>query len=180
MAEPITETVEPAVVEPVVVEEPTDELLGVAGKKALIRERETAKAAEKRASDAEARIKEFEDRDKSEAQKLEDRATAAEARAALLESNSLRRDVAEEKGLTPAQAKRLVGTTRDELEADADDIAEAFPPVKPAFQDIAQGARQVGAAPVYRRSQLNDHAFYLANKADILAAVAEGGSRITD
>lgn len=31
------------------------------------------------------------------------------------------------KGLTPAQAKRLVGSTLEELEADADEILEAFP-----------------------------------------------------
>lgn len=143
MADPITEPAEPTTVAPEV--EPTpDEPLGEAGKKALVKEREAAKAAEKRASDAEARIKEFEDRDKSEAQKLEERANAAEARAARLESDSLRRDVADEKGLTPAQAKRLVGATRDELEADADEILEAFPvaaTTAPRFGDAGQGYR---------------------------------------
>jgi hypothetical protein len=35
--------------------------------------------------------------------------------------------VATAKGLSAAQAKRLVGSTKDELEADADEIIEAFP-----------------------------------------------------
>jgi hypothetical protein len=36
-------------------------------------------------------------------------------------------EVAAEKGLTPAQAKRLVGKSRDELAADADEIIRDFP-----------------------------------------------------
>ena len=36
-------------------------------------------------------------------------------------------EVAAEKGLTPAQAKRLVGKDRDELAADADEILKLFP-----------------------------------------------------
>jgi hypothetical protein len=42
-------------------------------------------------------------------------------------SRALRLEVAFEKGLTPAQAKRLVGGTRDELEADAEEILRDFP-----------------------------------------------------
>jgi hypothetical protein len=37
-----------------------------------------------------------------------------------------RAEVAQEKGLTAAQAKRLVGKTRDELAADADDLLKTF------------------------------------------------------
>ena len=103
--------------------------LGDAGKKALDAERREKRAAEKRASDLEARLKEFEDRDKSEAQKLLERAEAAERRAQEIESHALRLEVAAEKGLTPAQAKRLVGNTREELVADADDLLSSFQPV---------------------------------------------------
>lgn len=39
----------------------------------------------------------------------------------------LRAEVVASKGLTPAQAKRLTGTTLEELEADADDLLESFP-----------------------------------------------------
>jgi cell division septum initiation protein DivIVA len=38
----------------------------------------------------------------------------------------LREEVAETKGLTTAQASRLVGATREELEADADDLLATF------------------------------------------------------
>lgn len=105
--------------------------LGDAGKKALDAERREKRAAEKRASELEARLKEFEDRDKTETQKLAERAEAAEKRAAELEAQAIRLEVASEKGLTPAQAKRLVGTTREELEADADELLSTFKPAEP-------------------------------------------------
>lgn len=56
--------------------------LGDAGKKALDAERKEKRAAEKRAADLEARLKEFEDRDKSEAEKAADRIAKAEAEVA--------------------------------------------------------------------------------------------------
>jgi len=117
---------------------PTDEALGDGGKAALVKERAAARAAEKRAAEAEARIKEFEDRDKSEAQKLAEERDALKAERDSLAQSTLRRDVADEKGLTPAQAKRLVGTTREELEADAEAILIDFPitAAKPQFADV--------------------------------------------
>jgi hypothetical protein len=72
------------------------------------------------------RLKDAEDADKTEGQKAKDRADAAEARATKAEGQLLRLEIAAEKGLTPAQAKRLVGSTREELEADADELLEAF------------------------------------------------------
>jgi hypothetical protein len=110
--------------------------LGDAGKKALDAERREKRAAEKRAADLEARLKEFEDRDKSEAQKLTERAEAAERRALEIESHAVRLEVAAEKGLTPAQAKRLVGSTRDELLADADELLATFAPAEPSEQVV--------------------------------------------
>lgn len=73
------------------------------------------------------KVKEFEDRDKSDADKAADRLTAAEKRAADAEAALLRRTVADDKGLTAAQAKFLTGTTQEEIEAKADEILEAFP-----------------------------------------------------
>jgi hypothetical protein len=84
--------------------------------------------ANKEAETLRLRLQEFEDRDKTEAQKLAERADAAEARANELETRALRAEVAAEKGLTSAQAKRLVGATRDELEADAAELLETFKP----------------------------------------------------
>ena len=104
--------------------------LGDAGKKALDAERRDKRAAEKRAADLEARLKEFEDRDKTESTKALERAEAAEKAAAAAEARALRLEIAAEKGLTPAQAKRLVGETREELEADATELLETFKPAE--------------------------------------------------
>lgn len=119
-----------------------DESLGDNGKKALEAERRNARQAAKERDALAARLQEFEDRDKSEAQKLIERAEAAEKRYAETESRAMRLEVAHEKGLTPGQAKRLVGATREELEADADEILRDFPmkPGRPAG-NVDQGAR---------------------------------------
>jgi hypothetical protein len=78
-------------------------------------------------ADAAKRLAELEDQGKSEAEKLTTRLTEAEKRVASAEARALRLEVAASKGLSAAQAKRLVGTTKEELEADADEILEAFP-----------------------------------------------------
>ena len=104
-----------------------DDSLGDAGKKALDEERKARREAEKAKADLEKRIKEYEDRDKSDSEKAADAVKAAETRAEEAEKRALRLEVASDKGLTPAQAKRLVGGTKEELEADADEILEAFP-----------------------------------------------------
>jgi hypothetical protein len=88
--------------------------------------REAEKAAKKEAADARSKAKEFEDKDKTEAEKLRERAETAEKELESAKRNSLVAEVALDKGLTPAQAKRLVGTTKEELEADADELLESF------------------------------------------------------
>lgn len=86
------------------------------------------KKANKEAETLRLKLKEFEDRDKSEVDKLNERLSAAEKRA--LDADRL--EVAIEKGLTKSQAKRLVGSTREELEADADElIADLGKPSEP-------------------------------------------------
>lgn len=111
--------------EPVDKPDPKDDL-GDPGKKALDAERKARAAAEKRAKEFEARIKEFEDKDKTEAQKAAAAKAEADKRAETAEAKALRLEVAFEKGLTPKQAKRLTGSTREELEADADELLEDF------------------------------------------------------
>ena len=86
--------------------------------------------ANKEAETLRLKLKEFEDRDKTEAQRLTERVEAAEKRALEMETSALRLEVAAEKGLSPAQARRLVGATREELEADADDLLATFTPPK--------------------------------------------------
>ncbi|MGW2514701.1 hypothetical protein ACWC0A_36055 [Streptomyces scopuliridis] len=56
-------------------------------------------------------------------------------------AEALRITVAAAKGLTPAQASRLRGSTKEELEADADDLLKDFAPVPPASPPRAGGAR---------------------------------------
>ncbi|MEU8186021.1 hypothetical protein [Micromonospora carbonacea] len=103
--------------------------------------------ANKEAETLRLRLKEYEDRDKSEAEKTAERLTAAEQRAEQAELRALRLEVAAEKGLTPAQAKRLVGASREELEADADDILTTFaagpaaPERRAPRPDPSQGSR---------------------------------------
>jgi hypothetical protein len=53
---------------------------------------------------------------------LEERVAQIEQQAKDSEARALRAEVANAKGLTPSQAKRLVGGTREELEADADEL----------------------------------------------------------
>lgn len=102
--------------------------LGDGGKKALEAERKARKAAEKEKKDLEARLKELEDKDKSESDRLRDAAAVAEKKAQDAEMRAMRLEVATTKGLTPAQAKRLVGTTQEELESDADEFLESIKP----------------------------------------------------
>jgi hypothetical protein len=89
-------------------------------KQILAKERKAARDAERARKAAEAKAKEYEDRDKTEAQKLEDRASAAEGRVGPLEQENARLRVAIEKGLPADLVDRLRGGTVEELSADAD------------------------------------------------------------
>ena len=53
---------------------------------------------------------------------LEERVAQIERQAQANEARAMRAEIANAKGLTPTQAKRLVGNTREELEADADEL----------------------------------------------------------
>jgi hypothetical protein len=72
------------------------------------------------------------DKNKSALDKLLEKVSGLEERASKAEAAALRADVAQAKGLTPTQAKRLQGKTREELEADADELLSMF---KPADKD---------------------------------------------
>jgi len=137
------------------------------------------KKANKEAETLRLKLKEFEDRDKTEAQRLQEERDALKAERDSLQQAQLRREVADEKGLTPAQARRLVGSTREELEADAEDIIASFPvKTAPKFGDVGQGTRGESAQRIYTRSEISDFTFYQKNKEDILLAAKEG--RITE
>lgn len=118
--------------------DPTPEPLGDKGIRALQAERDRAKAAEERAKAAEAKIAEAERAKLGETERLALERDEHKTGREKAESKLLRYEVAMEKGLTAAQAKRLSGGTREELEADADELIEMFggkaappPPGKP-------------------------------------------------
>jgi hypothetical protein len=82
-----------------------------------------------------AKLDEAEASRKSDDQKLLERVEAAERKAAeaddrvgKAEANALRLSVAADKKLSPSLAKRLSGSTREELEADADELLESVKP----------------------------------------------------
>jgi hypothetical protein len=107
-----------------------DEVLGDAGKRALEAERKARRAAEKALGERDKRLKEIEDADKTASQVAQEAAMAAEKRAETAEAKALRLEVGGAKGLTPSQAARLVGGTREELEVDADELLASFAPAK--------------------------------------------------
>lgn len=83
--------------------------------------RQNEKVAKSNAEAAK-RLAELEEADKSETEKLASERDQHRTRADSAELSLARLEVALDKGLTRAQAKRLVGSTREELEADADEL----------------------------------------------------------
>lgn len=81
------------------------------------------------------KAKELEDASKTDLERASAEAQQHLARADRAEGELMRLRVALRKGLTETQAKRLVGTTEDELEADADDLMASFRPADAAKQD---------------------------------------------
>jgi len=116
----------------------------VAKWKALARKHE---AQAKANADAAKRLAEIEDASKSEQQRLEERATAAEKRLEETEARLLRAEVASDKGLPAALAARLTGTTKEELEADAEQLlALVGKPAPGRSADALVGTRTAPAA----------------------------------
>lgn len=92
-------------------------------------EKEAARKWEKRSKenvDKARKFDELEASQKSELEKLTDAQRAADERAAKAERDAVRWRIAAKKGLTETQAKRLIGDTEEELEADADELLESF------------------------------------------------------
>jgi hypothetical protein len=101
-----------------------------------------------------AKAKELEESQKTDTERLAERATSAEQRAADLEAANLRIEVALDKapeGIPLGQlrklAKRLAGSTREELEADAEELfadlapaAATRPPTKKPTQNLRGGS----------------------------------------
>lgn len=125
--------------------------LGDAGKRALDAERQARKDLEAKVKDLEplaAKAKELEDASKTEQQKLAEQLEAAKAEGTQSSASLLRLEVALEKAPegTPVKrvrtlAKRLSGSTREELEADADELFAEFSsgPVVPTSRNQGRG-----------------------------------------
>ncbi|MGB8021854.1 MAG: hypothetical protein WCF04_11550 [Candidatus Nanopelagicales bacterium] len=138
---------------------------------ALQIERDARKKAETLAKSntaAAQRLAEIEESQKTEQQKLTDRAAEAERRAAEAEARWAKAEVAAAKGLPAGLALRLTGTTREELEADADillqQIQSTKPPTKPPLPpaDAVAGSNAGGGKA--------------REPADIFAAMLKGGA----
>jgi chromosome segregation ATPase len=134
-------------------DEPKDDQkdLGDAGKKALEEERKARRDAEKQLKAVNDRVRELEDKDKSDSEKLTSRVAELEKELSTERSRAMRLEVAIDKGLTKTQARRLVGDTEDDLVADADDLLSSFKPsdeTKPAPPgSIPKENLRPGAAP---------------------------------
>ena len=93
---------------------------------ALNKANKEAEAARLEKKQLAAKLKEYEDAGKSELEKAQTRIAEADFSRQEAEARALRMEVAMDKGLTVAQAKRLVGTTKEELEKDADELLKEF------------------------------------------------------
>ena len=134
--------------------------LGDAGKKALDEERKARREAEKQLKAVNDRLRELEDKDKSDSEKLATRVAELEKELGAAASRAMRLEVALDKGLTQKQALRLVGESPDELIADADDLLASFKPSeepKPAppgstpKETLRQGAAPTEPEPDLRK-----------------------------
>lgn len=99
-----------------------DDALGEGGLKALKAERETNRQLKAQIAELSEKVKSFEDRDKSESEKQAEKLAAAEKRAIESGRKADQYEVAAAKGIPLSAASRLRGTTREEMEADADDL----------------------------------------------------------
>lgn len=126
------------------------EPLGAAGLKALEAERAANKASRKQIADLQAKLKEYEDKDKSEAEKTAERLANLEKTSTANQARADRLEVALDKGLPKTLADRLRGSTREEMEADADELLKLVNDNKPKTPkpDPSQGHGGGGAKPV--------------------------------
>lgn len=91
-------------------------------KNALDAERKSAREATKRAEAAEAQVREFEDKNKTEAEKLTAKVEKLTGDKVTLEAENIRLRVAIVKKLPAELIDRLKGSNLEEIEADADEL----------------------------------------------------------
>lgn len=109
-------------------------------KKTLAAARRAERDATARAAELEAKVREFEDRDKSDAEKSAARTQVLEREAAEAKQEALRLRVAATKKLPAELIDRLRGTTKEELEADADTLLTLVKAPTPSFDGGPRGS----------------------------------------
>lgn len=140
--------------------DPADKPLGPAGEKALEEWKRRAKEAEATAKTAADRVREFEDRDKSELEKAQAAAARATADAETARTELARTRILAEHGLSEADAEFLPTGTEDEMRAAATRLAgrlaAAVPPKPGPRPDPSQGPRQPAPPTDYRTAPKGD------------------------
>lgn len=104
-------------------------------KKDLARERRDRQALQTQLDEVNKKLDAHEKAKLSDTEKLAAERDEIKAELDKTRAEVLRMTVASEKGLTAAQAKRLVGSTKEELEADAEELLETFGGGKSAEDD---------------------------------------------
>lgn len=84
------------------------------------------KKANKEAEQTRLKLKEYEDRDKSETEKLSERNRELESTLTTAEQRAMRLEIALDKGIPKTLAVRLQGDTREEMEKDADELLKTL------------------------------------------------------
>ncbi|MEG8275769.1 hypothetical protein [Streptomyces sp. AHA2] len=109
------------------------------------------KKANKEAETLRLKLKQYEDRDKTEAQKLAEGKAEAEREAAAAKQELMRYRVAANKKLPAELADRLKGATEEEMAEDADRLLEVFSAQKAQAPSYDGGVRQTA-----RPTSMND------------------------
>jgi hypothetical protein len=166
--------------------DPAADQLGDAGKKALQEERAARKAAEKLLAERDAKLKEFEDRDKTDAEKLAEGKKTAEARAAKATARAVAAEVRAHAGeFADPSDTALLGDLSKYVNTDGDidtdaiktDLA-ALLESKPHLKKAAAGPR--GPAPDPSQGRGGDNGptdFSKASAAEFAAELGKYGLR---
>jgi hypothetical protein len=126
-------------------------------RRALQAEREKATKARKDAEALAAKLKEYEDRDKTDQERLAEERDTLKAKVTPLELENLRLRVAVEKKLPGELIDRLRGEDREEIEADADKLLQLVAKTNGSRgSDTDQGARGNGGARQVTESELKN------------------------
>lgn len=140
--------------------DPDDKPLGQAGEKALAEWKRRAKDAEAAAKAAADRVKEFEDRDKTELERAQEAAARATAEAAAARTELARTRILGEHGLSEADAEFLPTGSEDEMRAAAARLAERLaasaPPKTGPRPDPSQGSGRPVTPTDYRTAAKDD------------------------